>query len=182
MGSAATKAVHAHEAAPSPSSTSGAPDTSATSLKERLIGLLPTLCLIHCIGTAIIGSVMPAAALWMHNPWLEGVLSLLSGLLIGFLILRRRAGFDLLTGLFLGSVGIGLIGWIAHLDFLRHGSLLLLVGVQLLWLRQRRAEHSHAPGHRHVHVHGHGHGHGHDDCGCTASAPPAVRTRSEEYA
>src|SRR5262249_48080737 len=135
------------------------------SFKERLIGLLPTLCLVHCIGTAIIGAVMPATTLWMHNPWLEGGLSLLSVGLIGTLILRGRAGLDLLTGLFLGTVAVGVVGWVAHIDFLRHGGLLLLVGVQLLWLRQRRAEHSHAPGH----IHRHGHSSGHGDCGCATS-------------
>lgn len=121
------------------------------SLKEKIVGLLPTLCLIHCIGTALLGSLMPAVALWMHSPWLEGGLSLLSVLMSGFLVLRRRAGFDLLTKFFLVTVAVGIAGWLLRIDLLRHGSLLLLVGVQLMWLRQRRAQHSHDDGHGHAH-------------------------------
>jgi hypothetical protein len=139
---------------------------SPPSLREKFLGLLPTLCLIHCIGTAILGSLMPAVALWMHSPWLEAGLSLLSVLLIGVLILRRRVGFDLLTGLFLSTVAVGAAGWILRIDSLRHASLLFLVGVQLLWLRQRRAQHHHDDGHGHAHSQGHGD----TSCGCSTSS------------
>lgn len=165
---------------------------SGPSLKEKLLGLLPTLCLIHCVGTAVLGSLMPAVALWMHSPWLEGGLSLLSVLLIGALVLRRRAGFDLLTGLFLATVVVGAAGWLLRVDMLRHGFLLLLVGVQLMWLRQRRAQHSHddARGHAGRHVHGHGgHGHGDGSCGCSTtpvrastSTATAPGRQGEEFA
>jgi hypothetical protein len=135
--------------------STGAGAGATPPLKDRLVGILPALCLVHCVGTALVGALMPAAALWLHSPWLEGTLSLLSALLIGALVLRRRAGFDLLTGLYAATVAVGLVGWVARIDLLRHGSLLFLVGVQLMWLRQRRAHHHH-DGHRHEAGHQHG--------------------------
>jgi hypothetical protein len=114
------------------------------SVKERLIGLLPMICLVHCAGTALLAAVLPAAALWMHNEWLEGLLSLLSALLIGTLVLRRRKAVDLIAVLFGATLALGLVGWIWDLSWLRHGSLLLLVGVQVLFMRERRVlQHDH---------------------------------------
>jgi hypothetical protein len=109
----------------------------APSLKERLVGLLPLLCLVHCVGTAILASVMPAAALWMENDLLEAGLSALSALLISVLVLRQR-GLGWLT-LLLGAVlAVGATGWLVHSSWLRHGALLGLCAVQLLWLYERR--------------------------------------------
>lgn len=132
--------------------------------KGRIVGLLPLLCLIHCVGTAILASLMPAAALLLHNEWLEGLLSLFSVLLIGTLVLRGRSLADGLSILFGVTVLLGGVGWIGHFSWLRHGSLLLLVGVQLLWLRQRRLQH------RHLHAaapHGASAGHSHLSCTCS---------------
>jgi len=132
--------------------------------KERLISLLPMLCLVHCVGTAVLASAMPAAALWMRSEWLEGLLSLLSALLTGAMVLRRRPSAGIIAP-FGATLLLGISGWVWDLSWLRHGSLLLLVGVQLLLLRQR---------HFHAHLWGeganaHAHTHSHASCSCAAA-------------
>jgi hypothetical protein len=155
------------------------PEALGPSLKERLVGLLPLLCLIHCVGTAVLASLMPAAALWMENEWLEGGLSALSALLIGFLVVYRR-GLSWLGVLFASVVALGVAGWVGHYAWLRHGALVGMVAVQLLWLHQRRQSSRQAVaaagpgvaaagqadcactshgGHGHSHRHGHRHRH-----------------------
>lgn len=115
-------------------------------LRERIVGILPLLCLIHCVGTAIVAVAMPAAALWMRNEWLEGGLTALSAILIGSLVLRRRPAGDgddvsdpinPSVALYIAAVVLAAIGWLYDADWLRHGSLLLLVATQLVWLRAR---------------------------------------------
>lgn len=137
--------------------------------KERLLGFLPMLCLVHCVGTGVLAVLMPGAALWMNSDWLEGLLSILSALLIGTLVLRpvpggaarwataesaHRKGVYWMRGLFAITILLGLCGWGFKVHFLRHGSLLLLIVVQLLWLRERRTVHRqgayHPQGHEHA--------------------------------
>ncbi len=137
--------------------------TAPPSVKDRLAAMLPLLCLVHCAGTAVLASVMPAAAMWLHNEWLEGVLSLFSALLIGTLVLRRPSPLDAIAVLFGAAVAVGALGWICNLAWFRHGSLLMLVGVQALWFRDHRRRHhaSHSDS---------AHGHVHDACACTGHA------------
>jgi hypothetical protein len=99
------------------------------------------LCLVHCVATALLASLMPAAALWLHSDWLEGPLSILSVLIIGAMVLRRRRGIDRLSAFFLLSVSVGGAGCLLDVSFMRHGGLVLLVAVQGLWLLERRALH-----------------------------------------
>lgn len=111
------------------------------SLRSRLVSLLPVLCLIHCVGTALFAAAMPAAALWMRNEWLEGSLTLLSAILIGVQVLRRSpdrdpAGASL--AIYLSAVGLSALGWLYGQEWPRHIGLLLFVAAQLTWLRSRR--------------------------------------------
>lgn len=109
-----------------------------SSSKSRLAALLPLLCMIHCVGTAVLATTLPAAALWLHSAWLEAGLALVSVVVIGLFVLRRPQLADGLTGLFLAAVALGVIGWAGGIEWARHGSLLMLIGVQALWLRERR--------------------------------------------
>ncbi len=114
----------------------------SSSLRTRLVGLLPVLCLIHCVGTALFAAAMPAAALWMRNEWLEGGLTLLSAVLIGLQVSRRSPDTDpagVSLAIYLSAVVMSGLGWIYGQEWPRHIGLLLFVGAQLFWLRSRRA-------------------------------------------
>jgi hypothetical protein len=109
--------------------------------RSRLASLLPVLCLIHCIGTALFAAAMPAAALWMRNEWLEGGLTLLSAVLIGAQVLRRNPDSDpagASLAIYLSAVVMSALGWLYGQEWPRHIGLLLLVAAQLFWLRSRR--------------------------------------------
>ncbi len=109
-------------------------------LRARIAALLPVLCLIHCIATALFAAALPAAALWLHSEWLEAAMTALSMLVIGAPLLRRRdrdpEGLSL--ALFAAAVALSGLGWLYGQEPPRHLGLLLFVATQLVWLRSRR--------------------------------------------
>jgi len=113
-------------------------------LRARIAALLPVLCLIHCIATALFAAALPAAALWLRSEWLEAALTALSVIVIGIPLLRRRdrdpEGLSL--ALFSAAVALSGLGWLYEQDPPRHLGLLLFVATQLVWLRSRRAHSS----------------------------------------
>lgn len=114
---------------------------ASSRLRTRLAGVLPVLCLIHCIGTALFAAAMPAAALWMRSEWLEGGLTVLSAVLIGGPVLRRDRDTDpegLSLALFLAAVVLSALGWLYGQESPRHIGLMMFVATQIVWMRSRR--------------------------------------------
>jgi hypothetical protein len=116
---------------------------ASSRLRLRVAALLPVLCLIHCIVTALLAAALPAAALWLHSEWLEGTLTLLSALATGMPLLRRWGEHDrqgLSLALFLAAVTLSGVGWIYDQEPPRLLGLLLFIATQLAWWRSRRRQ------------------------------------------
>lgn len=90
---------------------------------------------------ALFAAALPAAALWLRSDWLEGGLTLLSSILIGSALVRRRPERDpegLSLALFSAAVALCALGWLYDQEPPRHIGLLLFVATQLVWLRSQR--------------------------------------------
>ena len=107
----------------------------------RLLPALPALCFVHCMASALLMLVLPAAAsLWSQGEWLEAPLWLLSMAVVATMLTRRGQWRTLAGTLFALALGVGLFGLSKDVESARRVSLLLLVGTQLLLWRQKRQQ------------------------------------------
>ncbi len=107
---------------------------------SRLLAAVPALCFIHCVGTVLLALLLPAAAsLWSTGEWLEAPLWMLSLVVVGMTLYRRQQVRDVPGVVFSLGLVVGLLGFVADLEFARRVSLLGLVVVQVLsWQRAPR--------------------------------------------
>lgn len=108
-------------------------------LQEKLGGVVSVLCLIHCLGTAVVALLLPALASQLRIEWLEGVLTLAAVLLIGRSLRQQdEKQLPLPVGLFVAALLALLCGVVFGKEIGQQIGLFLLVLTQLAMLRGRR--------------------------------------------
>lgn len=107
---------------------------------SRLLAAVPALCFVHCVGSVGLALALPAAAsLWSSSDWLEGPLWLVSLVVVGVMLLRRKMTRSASAAMFMLALSAGGLGFIQDVELAKRVSLLLLVGIQVISWRQQRS-------------------------------------------